>query len=100
MYFLLSLVASITFTLLFLFVKTKGQWHFEYAALIFGGAAVAWMVECIKFAMEGDGFIRFDQLWIDLVISFWTLFFGFVIYFLALLIPKLIERHKKNEEIK
>ena len=96
MYFLTSLLASITFTLLFIFVKNKRHWHFEYLALIYGGATVAWLVECIKFAMEGDGFIRFDQLWIDTVISFWTLFFGFVIYLGALFIPKLIKKHQEK----
>ena len=85
MYFLASLLAAITFTLLWIFLKQKKSLHFEYGALIFGGA------------MEGDGFIRVDQLWIDLVKSFWTLFFGLVIYFCALFIPKLVKKHKENK---
>ena len=99
MYFLLSLLATIIFTLLWIFVKSKKAMHFEYGALIFIGATIAWMVECIKFYMEGDGFIRFDQLWIDTVLGLITLFFGLVIYFLALFVPMLIKKHKerKNE---
>ena len=94
MYFLLSLVAAITFTLLWIFAKPKKPLHFEYGALIFGGATIAWLIECIKFAIEGDGFIRFDQLWIDTVIAFWTLFFGMLIYCGAVFIPMIVKRHK------
>ena len=97
MYFLASLLAAITFTLLWIFLKQKKSLHFEYGALIFGGATIAWLIVCINYAMEGDGFIRVDQLWIDLVKSFWTLFFGLVIYFCALFIPKLVKKHKENK---
>ena len=94
MYFIISVLAAITFTLLLVFLKTKKYLHFEYGALIFGGASIAWMIECIRFAMEGDGFIRFDQLWIDTVMAFWTLFFGMVIYCGAVFIPMIVKKHK------
>lgn len=94
MYLLVSLLASIIFTLLWAFIKTKKPLHFEYGAIIFGGATVAWTVECVRFAMEGDGFIRFDQLWIDTVMAFWTLFFGLTIYFGVVFIPMIVKKHK------
>lgn len=46
--------------------------------------------------MEGDGFIRVDQLWIDFLISLLTLVGGLLIYFSALFIPKLIKKSKDN----
>ena len=100
MYLIISILATITFTLLWLFVKSKKHLHFEYGALIFSGASIAWLIECIKFAMEGDGFIRTDQLWIDTVIAFWTLFFGLVIYFGAVFIPIIARKHKAKKEEK
>lgn len=97
MYFLVSLLASIVFVILYIFVKPKKPLHFEYGALIFAGATIAWMVESIRFAMEGDGFIRFDQLWIDTVIAFWTLFFGLLIYCGVVFIPMIVNKHKSKQ---
>lgn len=100
MYFLISLIVSLIFLFLFLFTKNRSKFHYEYGALIFAGATIAWLIVCINYAMEGDGFIRVDQLWIDLVKSFWTLFFGLVIYFCVSFIPKLVKKHKENKQPK
>ena len=96
MYFIVSLLATIVFTILWIFVKPKKQLHFGYGALIFAGATIAWTVDGIKNFIEGDGFIRFDQLWIDTVIAFWTLFFGLLIYFGVILIPMIANKHKSK----
>ena len=96
LYFIVSLLTTIVFTLLWIFIKPKKPLHFEYGALIFAGATIAWTVECFKFYMEGDGFIRFDQLWIDTVLGFCTLFFGLLIYFGAILIPRIVNKRKSK----
>jgi len=97
MYFLISLTLALIFLCLFLFMKDKKKFHFEYGALIFGGATIAWLIVCINYSMEGDGFIRVDQLWIDFLISLLTLVGGLLIYFSALFIPKLIKKNKDNK---
>ena len=96
MYFLISLFALLIFLFLFLLTKNKNKFHFEYGALIFAGATIAWLIVCINYFMEGDGFIRVDQLWIDFIISLLTLVGGLLIYFSALFIPKLIKKSKDN----
>ena len=96
MYFLISLFALLIFLFLFLLTKNKNKFHFEYGALIFAGSTIAWLIVCINYFMEGDGFIRVDQLWIDFLISLLTLVGGLLIYFSALFIPKLIKKSKDN----
>ena len=100
MYLIISILATITFTLLWVFIKSGKHLHFEYGALIFSGASIAWLVECIKFWIEGDGFIRTDQLWIDIVIALSTLLFGLAIYCLVVFIPIIVKKHKAKKNQK
>ena len=79
MYFLVALLAALTFVALWLFGKTKKDYHFEYGAIIFGAAAAMWFIDCIFSAAEGEGFLSFE-IPTDVWISIWTLVGGLLFW--------------------
>ena len=100
MYFLTALFCTIVFVLLWLFVKTKKQLHFEYGAIIFGGATAMWLIDCIASAIEGEGFISFEEITLDLWISLWTVLAGLFLWGAILVIPLIVKKCKEKKEAK
>ena len=100
MYFLTALLFTIIFVLLWLFVKTKKPLHFEYGAIIFGGATAMWLIDCVASAIEGEGFISFEEIGLDLWISLWTVLAGLFLYCAIIVVPLIIKKIKEKKESK
>jgi len=100
MYFLTALFCTIVFVLLWLFVKPKKPLHFEYGAIIFGGATAMWLIDCIASAIEGEGFISFEEISLDLWISLWTVLAGLFLYCAIVFIPLIVKKCKEKKEVK
>jgi len=100
MYFLTALLFTIVFILLWLLVKGKKELHFEYGAIIFGGATAMWFIDCIASAIEGEGFISFEELSLDLWISLWTALAGLFLWCAIVVIPLIIKKNKEKKEAK
>ena len=100
MYFLTALFCTIVFVLLWLFVKTKKPLHFEYGAIIFGGATAMWFIDCVASAIEGEGFISFEEIGLDLWISLWTVLSGLFLYCAIIVVPLIVKKCKEKKESK
>ena len=94
MYFLTALVVTICFVCLWLLLKNKKEWHFEYGAIIFGAATAMWLIDCIASAVKGEGFLSFEMP-TDLWISVWTLVGG-LLFWCAIVVGKILIE-KKNK---
>ena len=94
---LVFILVSLIFTILYLVIKPKKNPHFEYPALIFGGAIVVRIVDGIVGYLEGDGFINFDQIGIDLRLSLIVIILGVALWGIILLVSYLRKRHKANK---
>ena len=93
MYFLTALVCTIIGAILWLVFKDKKQLHFEYLAIIFGGATLMWLIDCIASAASGEGFLSFEMP-NDLYISIWTVVGGLAFYGILVLVIYLINKKK------
>ena len=96
MYFLTALVVTICFVCLWLFVKDKKEFHFEYGAIIFGAATAMWFIDCVASAIGGEGFLSFEMP-TDLRISVWTLVGGLIFYSCIVVGKILIEKKKESK---
>lgn len=98
MYFLTALGMTLIALCLFLFVKPKKvNLRFGVLAIIFGAATLMWLIDCIKSAIEGEGFLSFE-IPLDIWISVWTVVGGLLFYGVFLLVSILIERKKAKAE--
>lgn len=93
MYFLTALVCTIIAVLLWIFLKKHKELHFEYMALIFGGATLMWLIDCIASAAKGEGFLSFEMP-TDLYISIWTVAGGVIFYCGVFLVLYFINKKK------
>lgn len=84
--------------LLWLFVKPKKELHFEYGAIIFGAATAMWFIDCVACAIEGEGFLSFEEITLDLWISLWTVLGGLALWAGIVFIPKLITKCKEKKQ--
>lgn len=100
MYFLTALVCTSVFVLLWVLVKGKKELHFEYGAIIFGGATAMWLIDCIASAIEGEGFISFEEIGLDLLISLWTVIAGLFLWCAILVVPMIVKKCKAKKEAK
>ena len=100
MYFLTALLFTIIFVVLWLFVKTKKPLHFEYAAIIFGAATAMWFIDCVACAIEGEGFLSFEEIGLDLWISLWTVLSGLVLWCAIVVTPLIVQKCKAKKESK
>jgi len=98
MYFLTALLCTIVFVLLWLLVKGKKELHFEYGAIIFGGATAMWLIDCIASAIGGEGFLSFDEIGLDLWISLWTVLSGLFLWCAIVFIPMIVKKSKAKKE--
>ena len=94
MYFLVALAATIISLGLFLLLKKNKNLHFEILSIIFGAATLMWLVDCIKSAIDGEGFLSFE-IPTDIYISVWTFFGGILLWGIILLILFLKNKNQK-----
>ena len=68
MYFLVALGAALISGLLLFLFKDRKKLHLEILTIIFGAAALMWLIDCIFSAAKGEGFLSFEELdgWISL----------------------------------
>ena len=84
MYFLVALgCALISGTLLFFF-RNRKKLHLDVLTIIFGAAALMWLIDCIFSAAKGEGFLSFEELdgWISLATVGSGVFLWLVIAFI------------------
>ena len=92
---LVFILEALIFLALYLFTKPRKNPHFEYAALIFGGAVAVRIIDGIVAWMEGDGFIDFSQIGIDLMLSALVTVLGLVLWGAILLVSHLVKKQKE-----
>ena len=96
---LMSLLVTLIFILLFLLIQQKRNLHFEYGAILFGGASLVWLVDGIVAWMEGDGFISFGSLGMDLIIGAYSIVLGLLLWLIIILIPFITKKCKEKRKI-
>lgn len=96
MYFLTALACTLIAVILWLVFRNKKQLHFEYLAIIFGGATLMWLIDCIASSISKEGFLSFEMP-NDLYISIWTVVGGLAFYGILVLVLFLINRKKATE---
>lgn len=99
MYFLTALGCTLIGVLLWVLFRKKKQLHFEYLAIIFGGATLMWLIDCIASAASGEGFLSFEMP-TDLYISLWTVGGGLAFYLVLVLVLFIIKKSKEKKATK
>jgi len=85
---IITILAALVFSVLFFIAKRsgKGAKAFGITALVFTGAALMWLVDCVVSVLEGEAF--FDISFEDTVLGLMILGFGLVIFFVNFLKEK------------
>ena len=94
MYFLVALFMALLGGVLWFFFKDRKGLHLDFLALIFGGAAAMWLIDCIFSAAGGEGFLSFEAE--DGWIALWTVLGGI---FLWLILSFIVNNMGKSKEV-
>ena len=93
MYFLTALACTLIAVLLWVLLKNKKHLHLEYLAIIFGGATMMWLIDCIASVFKGEGFLSFEMP-TDLYISLWTVAGGLLFYGVLIAVIYIVNKKK------
>ena len=93
MYFLVALFLALASACVWYFLRDKKDLHLELLPIVYGAAALMWLIDCIASAVEGDGFLSFE-IPLDIWISVWT--FGAGLLFCGVIALVMYLKNKKE----
>lgn len=96
MYFLVALFLALVSACVWYIFRNKKHLHLEILPITYGAATLMWLIDCIACAIEGEGFLSFDEIGLDLWISLWTFLAGLAFWGCITFVLFLIDKKKKQ----
>ena len=96
MYFLVALALALISACLAFLLRKHRVLHLEILAITYGAATLMWLIDCIACAIEGEGFLSFEEIGLDLWISLWTFLAGLAFWGCITLVLHFVNKNKKQ----
>ena len=96
MYFLVALFLALVSAVVWYFFRDKKELHLEILPITYGAATLMWLIDCIACAIEGEGFLSFEEIGLDLWISLWTFLAGLAFWGCITLVLHFVNKNKKQ----
>ena len=96
MYFLVALFLALVSAVIWYVFRDKKELHLEILPITYGAATLMWLIDCIASAIEGDGFLSFEEIGLDAWISLWTFLAGLAFWGVITLVLHFVNKNKKQ----